>query len=692
VASQRMNNPTLSLPLAIIADDEELGRVLLAESVAEVGLQSLSYDNGTDALDAALSRDVTIALLDVDMPGMDGYEVCRRLRTQPRFATIPIVMVTGHEDSVAITRAFEAGATDFISKPVNWALLPRRLEYILRNAAAARALNERMVQVKTLVEALPDTLWVVAGDGQVSWSPNAEARAAGAVAPPELLPTALVAIRETAADGLQRTLEYRGESAPGVRASYELRFSRREGGDVVVVRQDTTERTAAAEHIEQLAYFDPLTELPNRQRCLETAERLFEQAAHAKDCVAVISLDLNSLKRVNDTFGHAIGDVVLRAFAARLAQTIERFGTPADRRIVARFGGEEFIVVVRHPAARSIATQMASACCEVFKQPITHDALEFYSAPSIGVAVYPDDGPDVVTVFKHSDTAMYQAKASGASGAVAAYAPAMSDRMRDWLELEGRLRRAVHNDLLNLAYQPKFRLRDNALVGVEAVLRWRDAEYGDISPTRFVEIAEDSGLILDMSCWVVRAACRQLRRWLDRGLEIPVAINCSGKELLHGDPARVIEAEAAAANVPTSLLEIEITESMLVKDSATVQNALQRVRKLGCRIALDDFGTGYSSLAYITRFPPDRIKIDKAFVRDVDRSAGDAAIANAILSLGESLNLVVTAEGVERPEQLEWLKARGCHEVQGFLLARPMSAADLEARFFAHTERKLQSG
>ena len=548
-----------------------------------------------------------------------------------------------------------------------------------------------MVQVRTLVEALPDTLWVVAPNGQVRWSPNAEAHAAGAVAPPELLPTALVAIRETAADGMQRTLEYRGESAPGVRASYELRFSRREGGDVVVVRQDTTERTAAAEYIERLAYFDPLTELPNRQRCIETAEQLFEQAADAKDCVAVISLDLNSLKRVNDTFGHGIGDAVLRAFAARLAQTIEKFGTPAERRTIARFGGDEFVVVIRHMAARSIAMQMAGACCEVFKQPLTHNALEFYSAPSIGIAVYPDDGPDVATVFKHADTAMYQAKASGASGAMAAYTPAMSDRMRDWLELEGRLRRAVHNDLLNLVYQPKFRLRDNALVGVEAVLRWRDAEYGDISPNRFVEIAEDSGLILDMSCWVVRAACRQLRRWLDRGLEVPVAINCSGKELLHGDPARVIEAEAAAANVPTSLIEIEITESMLVKDSATVQGALQRVRELGCRIALDDFGTGYSSLAYITRFPPDRIKIDKAFVRDVDRSASDAAIANAILSLGESLKLVVTAEGVERPEQLEWLRARGCDEVQGFLLAKPMPAAELEARFFANTEQKLRS-
>jgi EAL domain-containing protein (putative c-di-GMP-specific phosphodiesterase class I) len=259
----------------------------------------------------------------------------------------------------------------------------------------------------------------------------------------------------------------------------------------------------------------------------------------------------------------------------------------------------------------------------------------------------------------------------------------MSSRMRDWLELEGRLRRAVHNDLLSLVFQPKFRLKDNKLVGVEALLRWRDAEFGDISPNRFVEIAEDSGLILDMSGWVVRAVCRQMRKWLDRGLAIPVAINCSGKELLHGDPARVIAAEAAAANVPTSLIEIELTESLLIKDSATVQNALTKLRQLGCRIALDDFGTGYSSLAYITRFPPDRIKIDKAFVRDLDRSPGDAAIASAILSLAQSLNLVVTAEGVERREQLEWLRARGCHEVQGFLLARPLSAADLEAKFFS---------
>jgi EAL domain-containing protein (putative c-di-GMP-specific phosphodiesterase class I) len=287
-------------------------------------------------------------------------------------------------------------------------------------------------------------------------------------------------------------------------------------------------------------------------------------------------------------------------------------------------------------------------------------------------------------VLKHADIAMYQAK-TGAAASVAVYTAPMSNRLRDWLDLEARLRRAVEEDHLDLRYQPKFRLKDNGLAGVEALLRWFDPEYGEVSPNRFVEIAEDSGLIIDMGRWVMRAACRQLRRWMDRGYSVPIAINISGKELLHGEPARVVEAEAKAAGVPTSLIEIEITESLLVKDSAMVRSELSRLRQLGCRIALDDFGTGYSSLAYITRFPPDRIKIDKAFVQNVDCSASDAAIANAILSLGATLNLIVTAEGIERPGQLEWLRARGCHEVQGYLLSRPVTARELERRFLGDT-------
>jgi diguanylate cyclase (GGDEF)-like protein len=558
-------------PIAIIADDEDLGRLLLAETAAESGLAAQSFDNGMEALHAALSQEVAIVLLDVDMPGMDGYAVCRRLRAEPRFATVPIVMVTGHEDSGAISRAFEAGATDFISKPVNWSLLPRRLAYILRNAAAA-------------------------------------------------------------------------------------------------------------ERIERLAYFDTLTGLPNRQRCIDTAERLFADAAAAQQRVAVIYADLNSFKRVNDTFGHSVGDAVLQDVASKLARVLAPFQAAHDSVSVARFGGDEFVVLVGAAQADSIALEIASACAAVLSDPIVHDGLEFYSAPSIGIAVYPDDGSDVATVLKHADTAMYQAK-SGASGSIVMYTAAMSARLRDWLDLEGRLRRAVQEDQLRLAYQPKFRVSDTRLVGVEALLRWCDAEHGEIPPTRFIEIAEDSGLIIDLGGWVIRAACRQLREWQDAGLTVPVAINVSGKELLHGDPARVIETEAAAAGVPTSLIEVEITESLLVKDSARVRDALARLRELGCRIALDDFGTGYSSLAYITRFPPDRIKIDKAFVQNLDRSAGDAAIASAILSLGESLNVTITAEGIERPGQLEWLRKRGCHEVQGFLLSRPLAARELVQRY-----------
>jgi diguanylate cyclase (GGDEF)-like protein len=559
--------------LAIIADDEDLGRVLLGAATAVVGLDNLAFANGADALDAALENDVAIVLLDVDMPGMNGNEVCRRLRSDPRFSSVPIVMVTGHQDSAAVRSAFEAGATDFVSKPVNWDLLPHRLEYILRNAAAA-------------------------------------------------------------------------------------------------------------EHIEQLAYYDTLTGLPNRRRCVDLLGRLIAAAKGSGEAVAVIYLDLNNFKRVNDTFGHSVGDEVLRTVGDRLTSTLADFAAKHRSVLLARFGGDEFVIAVRHAQAREIGMQIATACSDAFAEPIVHDSLEFYSAPSVGIAVFPDDGADVATVLKHADTAMYQAK-SGAADPIAVYAPAMSNHLEHWLELEAKLRRAVDNDLLTLVFQPKFSLANNRLVGVEALVRWCDDEYGDVPPTRFVQIAEDSGLIIDMSAWVVRAACRQLKQWLDRGIWIPVAINCSGKELLHGDPARVIETEAAAAGVPTSLIEVEITESLLVNDSTMVKGVLQRIRQLGCHIALDDFGTGYSSLAYITRFPPDRIKIDRAFVRNVDRSTSDAAVANAILSLAKSLSVTVTAEGIERPEQLEWLRARGCHEVQGFLLSPPLTPADLERRFLS---------
>jgi diguanylate cyclase (GGDEF)-like protein len=454
--------------------------------------------------------------------------------------------------------------------------------------------------------------------------------------------------------------------------------------------QAQAERTAAAAHIERLAYFDPLTGLPNRQRCIETAERFVAQAAKSSESVAFIYMDLNGFKRINDTFGHTVGDAVLRTVSEKISQSLESVHGDPARLALARFGGDEFVILLKSSDARSAAIQAANACYAGLKDPIAHNGLEFHATPSIGLAIYPDDGPDAATVLKHADTAMYQAKTAGALS-VAVYVSAMSGRLRDWLNLEARLRRAVQQDGLHLHFQPKFRLDDNHISGVEALLRWSDTEYGDISPARFVPIAEESGLIIDMGSWVVRAACRQIRAWLDRGISMPVAINVSGKELLHGDPARVVEAELAASRIPASLLEIEITESLLIKDSTKVRNALDRFRSLGCKIALDDFGTGFSSLAYITRFPPDCIKIDKSFVRNVDQSSGDAAVANAILSLGKSLELIVIAEGIERIGQLEWLRQRGCNEGQGYLLSRPLAPRHLEDRFL-FPEKERESG
>jgi EAL domain-containing protein (putative c-di-GMP-specific phosphodiesterase class I) len=301
--------------------------------------------------------------------------------------------------------------------------------------------------------------------------------------------------------------------------------------------------------------------------------------------------------------------------------------------------------------------------------------------------MYPDDGTDVESLLKYADTAMYQAKAAGAAPKIAIYTAAMSARLRDTLELEASLRRAVRADALGVQYQPKFSLHDRSIVGVEALMRWVDPEHGEVSPTRFIPIAEESGLIVDLGMWMIRKVCRQLREWLDRGIEVPVAINLSGMELLFGDPARLIEAETTRLFVPPGLIEVEITESVFVSDATAARDNVDKIRRLGCQIALDDFGTGYSSLAYLTRFPPDRLKIDRSFVRNVDRSTGDAAIANAILSLANSVNVMVTAEGVERGGQLEWLRIRGCREAQGFLLSRPLTSVELERRFLDKPER-----
>jgi diguanylate cyclase (GGDEF)-like protein len=662
-------------PLALLADDEDTGRLLLAEAASAAGYTPLVFDNGADALEAALTHEVAIVLLDVEMPGMDGFEVCRRIRAAKR-TSLPIVMVTGRDDKQAINLAFEAGATDFVAKPVNWSLLPHRLAYIVRNA-------EREAKILTLLEAIPDALWVLSPTGELRWSQNKLAPGAtglAAAVPGDRLAEMLDIVAQTALDGSPRMLISRDIACADMPRSAELRFTRCEGGDVLVVRQDTSERTAAAERIERLAFFDTLTGLPNRQQCGEIASRWLADADAASQSAAFLYLDLNGFKRINDTFGHSVGDSVLQRVANLLSSTLAAFERPGLELFLARLGGDEFVIIARHDQAQSMGLAIAKAVADALEKPISYGKMEFLTGLSIGIAVYPQDGTDVESLLKHADTAMYQAKMSGGPKVVV-YAPAMSARIRDSLDLETRLRRALRDNALAIRYQPKFRLKDGVVVGAEALVRWFDEELGEVAPNRFIPVAEESGLIVDLGAWVIRAVAERLACWHAAGFAVPIAINVSGKELLFGDPASVIDAECARSGIPASLIEAEITESVFVTDAIAGRSSVERIRALGCRVALDDFGTGYSSLSYLTKFPPDRLKIDRSFIQNVDQSASDAAIVKAIMSLAKTLGLSVTAEGLEREGQLRWLKASGCDEGQGYLLARPLAAEDLERRF-----------
>src|SRR6185312_14659847 len=290
--------------------------------------------------------------------------------------------------------------------------------------------------------------------------------------------------------------------------------------------------------------------------------------------------------------------------------------------VLSRFGGDEFVVLLRHNAAVVGGLEVAKACQALLAAPIEYQRLELSSVPSIGLASFPRDGDTAEVVLKHADTAMYQAK-SAAAGAVVVYESVMSSRMSKFVRTEARLRRALQTGSLTFEFQPKFRLSDEQVVGAEVLARWHDEELGVVSPSEFIPVAEESGLIIEMGELLIHSVCRQLRTWRDMHIGLPLAINISGKEFLHGDPARILQREAQLAGIPPSLIEIEITESLLVQDSVRVRHALDRLRSIGCLLSLDDFGTGYSSLAYLTRFPLDKIKIDKSFVRHVDQSPSD---------------------------------------------------------------------
>jgi diguanylate cyclase (GGDEF)-like protein len=679
-------------PLALVADDDEGTRLMLSEAAEHAGLSVVTVNDGRSALNVGLRTEFAVALLDVEMPGMDGLEVCRALRSTAHARTLPIIMITARDDADSIRRAFEVGATDFIPKPLNLPLIPRRLEYILRNAGLLRSLEQREVEYRTLIQSMPDSVYLVAADGNVRrvWNdplaPQADAGDAATHTPLAHLLPAVIGARATrsaaltARDGQPRTDEYTADDEGGDQRSYELRYFRCGSGETMALRQDVTARKLGEQRIHDLAFNDALTGLPNRQSFFQSLgselQQMLESDGQQKH-VAVVVFHLTGFGRINETFGHDVGDDVLRGVAEQLARHMAPLRACAARSLLARLDGNQFVVYASGSDAAQRLQQLAATFTASLKSALRCGQHEFFLSTSVGIAVAPDHGRDAATLVRNASTAMFECRSSGTSSA-AIYADVMGARALMGISLDAELRRALAQDGLQLVYQPKFAAASGQPLGVEALLRWTHPRLGAISPGRFIPLAEETGLILEVSAWVIRSVCRQISEWRRNGFDFAVAVNLSGKDFLHGDPHALIAREVAAAGIPASSLELEVTESVLVGDFDRVSAGLAALRALGCSVALDDFGTGYSSLKYLQRLPLDRLKVDQSFITDVHRSAGDGAIFEAIVALARQVGLIVTAEGVEEQAQLDWLRAHGCDEVQGFLLARPMCAADLE--------------
>ncbi len=439
----------------------------------------------------------------------------------------------------------------------------------------------------------------------------------------------------------------------------------------VMVLNDITEQKRAEQELRYLANYDTLTSLPNRSLLSERLSRAIVRARRENGRVAVLFIDLDRFKDINDSLGHATGDRILRAAAARVQQTV------GAQHTVARLSGDEFTVVLEDIASFEEAENIAEKIIDAFRLPLSFgERLELAVSPSIGISVYPDHAQVPTDLLKHADTAMYQAKAAGRH-TYQVYSEAMDEKTRHRAILTNALRRALENNELSLVFQPRLSLTQQRITGAEALLRWKSREFGEVSPGQFIPLAEESGQILEIGAWALREACQTLRGWHEQGLtDLTVAVNVSALQLQRGDLSDVVAQVLSETGVPARCLELELTESVIMANPAKNADTLRACRALGVFIAIDDFGTGYSSLAYLKRLPLTTLKIDQEFVSDLTHDTDDEAITSTIINMGHSLSLNVIAEGVETAAQLQFLHDHGCDEIQGHWISHALAPQD----------------
>jgi diguanylate cyclase (GGDEF)-like protein/PAS domain S-box-containing protein len=689
-------------PTILIVDDETNNRKLLELLLRADGYLTVSAADAEAAMAAIERRAPDLILLDVMMPGMNGYQLAAILKADAATLSIPIIMLTAQADSSARAAGLSAGAEEFLTKPFETAELRLRVRNLLRLKAFSDfqknhgAILEAQVAARTAelsrfraaMDATADAIMLVSRTTMRFVEVNATACAMLGYTRNEMLQFGAEKLGAATAGTLAHFYdaliagglpdefkEVRLRRKDGSRLPVEMHWHVRRSGEdwtIVGVVRDITERKAAQGRLLRMAHYDPLTGLPNRTLFYKNLARALARARDRGWSVAVVCIGLDHFKQVNETRGHTQGDEMLRQIGSRLVQCVR------IRDGVARLGADEFAVTLTARDGHQRAHVVAERIRETLRVPFDRRNSDLRMTASIGIAVCPDDASDAETLVKYADTAMHQAK-HGSRDAVCFFSPRMNTEALARLELETALRKAVDQNEFTLHYQPKMHIESGTICGFEALLRWQRPEHGIVGPADFIAVLEDTGLIVPVGRWVIATACGQIARWLASPIgPMCVSVNVAGRQFIGGDLVRDVTDALGLHGIAPHLLELELTESSLMANTETTVNMLKHLRDLGVGISIDDFGTGYSSLAYLRRFKVDKLKIDRAFIGGITTNADDAAIVLAIIRMAHTLKLEVIAEGVETEAQLAYLQRHDCDQIQGYYLSKPVPAPQIE--------------